>query len=256
MSYVEWLAEAAAAGRPVAVAKLVTPLFLGQALVVSPAGVIYSSVADPTIQNATGALAVQFLSEGRSGAATVCGDVRVYIEAHLPDPVLLVIGAGHVGQMVAQLGAMAGFDVTVLDDRPQYANRDRFPMASRVLCGPFAAELAGLALGPQHYVVLMTRGHHHDRLCLEQLIGADLAYLGMIGSRTRVETIFAALEAEGVDRERLERVRAPIGLDIGARTPAEIAVSVVAELIAVRRSGTGAPLSRLGRALVHTQRRG
>ena len=255
MAYVEWLAEAAAAGRPAAVAKLLTDPLLGQALVVSPAGVIYSDVPDPALEASVAAVAMQFLAEGRSGVATVRGDVRVYIESHRPDPVLLVIGAGHVGQMVAQLGAMAGFDVAVLDDRPQYANPERFPMASRVLCGPFAAELAGLDLGPQHYVVLMTRGHHHDRLCLEELIGADLAYLGMIGSRTRVETIFAALEAEGVDRERLQRVRAPIGLDIGARTPAEIAVSVVAELIAVRRSGTGAPLSSLGRALVHTQRR-
>ena len=258
MAYVERLAAEVEAGRPAAVAKVVSGSRIGEAVVVSPSGLLLSGVNDPGLQAAMADLATQMLADGRSGVQSLPsagGPVRVYVESYLPAPVLLVVGAGHVGQMVAQVGAMSGFDVWVLDDRPQYANAQRFPEASRILCGPFTQELAALNLGPQHYVVLMTRGHHHDRESLAQVIDAPVAYLGMIGSRTRIETIYELMRAEGVKDELLERVRAPIGLDIGARTPAEIAISVMAEMIAVRRGGTGAPLSQLGRALVHTNRR-
>lgn len=252
MSYLQVLAAEAAAGRPVAVAKLVADP--RQAVVVDSRQVLFAAASEPGLEAAMAGLAMRMLAGGRTGVERL-GEERIYVESHLPDPVLLVVGAGHVGQMVAQLGAMAGFAVDVLDDRAQYANAERFPTARRIICGPFAAELQSLAPGPRHHVVLMTRGHHHDRLCLEALVDADLAYLGMIGSRTRIAAIFAALEARGVSRDRLARVRAPIGLDIGARTPAEIAVAVVAELIASRRGGTGAPLSQMGRALVHERRR-
>lgn len=263
MNYAALLAAEVAADRPAAVAKVVSapvglPVGTGDAILVSPAGLLWSGLADVELQNAMAEVAMRCLAEGRTGIQSLqspLGALRVYVESHLPSPVLVVVGAGHVGQMVAQFGAQTGFDVWVLDDRSAYANAERFPQASLIRCGPFASELAALNLGPRHYVVLMTRGHHHDREALRQLVDVPVAYLGMIGSRTRVETIFELLAAEGVAPENLQRVRAPIGLDIGARTPAEIAVSVLGEIIAARRGGTGAPLSQLGRALVHTNRR-
>lgn len=255
MGYLERLAAEMAAGRPVAVVKVVAApegsgLRMGDAMVVGPGGALGGAVADEAVVS----LARQMLAAGRSGTQRV-GDLRVYVESFLPDPVLVVIGAGHVGQMTAQFGAMAGFAVAVLDDRPAYASPGRFPDGVTVLCRPFLEGLGELGLGPRHHVVLMTRGHHQDLLCLRQLVTAPVPYLGMIGSRTRVETVLAILRSEGLAPDLLERVRAPIGLDLGARTPAEIAISVVAEVIAARRGGSGAPLSALRRALVHTNRR-
>lgn len=263
MSYARILAEEVAADRPVSVAKVIaspegSTLRTGDTVLVSPEGLLWSGVDDPALREAIADLAQTILAEGRTGMQTLptpLGSARLYVESHLPSPVLLVIGGGHVGQMVSRFGAQTGFEVWVLDDRQAYANADRFPEASLIRCGPFAEELAAMELGPRHYAVLMTRGHHHDREALRHLVDRPLAYLGMIGSRTRVETIFELLQEEGYPAEALQRVRAPIGLDIGARTPAEIAVSVLGEIIAVRRGGTGQPLSQLGRALVHTNRR-
>jgi xanthine dehydrogenase accessory factor len=230
---------------------------LGQALLVDHAGPYRCEVAEPGLASAMSVLATEMLTRGESGVRTLngpAGNYRIYVESHLPRPVLLVVGAGHVGQRVAEAGVLAGFQVEVLDDRSAYANPARFPTASRVICGPFAAELAALNPGPRHHVVLMTRGHTQDRVCLHALAGTQVAYLGMIGSRSRVQAVLGQLRAEGVTDEWLERIRAPIGLDIGARAPGEIAIAVLAEVIAARRGGTGAPLSSLGRSLVHLVR--
>lgn len=246
------------AGEPTAIARpLPSPAGPTGGLLVGPDGLLAGGLSDPALLPAAAAAAAEALREGRTGVLrlqTAGGPVRLYVECHLPTPVLVVVGAGHVGQMVASVGAIAGFDVVVVDDRPEYANAARFPTAHAIRCGPFAAELADLRLGPRHYVVLMTRGHQQDRACLGKLLCAPVAYLGMIGSRNRIQTIFQLLNEEGVPAERLERVRAPLGLDIGARSPGEIAVAVVAELIATRRGGTHQPLSALGRSLVHAGR--
>ncbi|HLN65124.1 MAG TPA: XdhC family protein, partial [Symbiobacteriaceae bacterium] len=179
------------------------------------------------------------------------GGVRVYLEPFLPPPDLLVVGAGHVGQAVANLGKHLGFRVTVVDDRPAWANRERFPSADTVVCDDFVYAVRRLEPGARHYVVLVTRGHQHDADCLRELLVRPVAYLGMIGSRTRIGHVFAMLAAEGVRGALLERVHAPIGLDIGARTPTEIAVAVAAELVLARRGGSGLPLSHLRRDRIH-----
>lgn len=263
MNYVTRLAAEIAAGRPVAAAKVLSApdgaeAAMGQALLVGPEGLLQSWIPDPALAEPIAEQAMAMLRDDQSGVRRVptpAGPVRIYVESTLPPPILLVIGAGHVGQMVAAMGAQAGFAVTVLDDRPEYANAVRFPTAHQVIAGPLAEELSRMELGPRHHLVLMTRGHHQDLTCLRQVIEAPVAYLGMIGSRNRVRTIFEILTDEGVGVDLLERVRAPIGLDIGARTPGEIAIAVLAEVIAARRGGTCAPLSGLGRALVHSGRR-
>ncbi|HYG57310.1 MAG TPA: XdhC/CoxI family protein [Symbiobacteriaceae bacterium] len=181
---------------------------------------------------------------------TPAGDFALYCEPYIPRPALLLVGGGHIAQQVAGMASQAGFRVAVVDDRMAYANRERFPDADEVICADMPLAVRATALEPTHSVVLVTRGHRHDMACLLEVIGRPARYVGMIGSRTRVETIFGLLASEhGVSPTELARVHAPIGLDIGAESPYEIAVSVVAELIKARRGGTGASLSQLNRRL-------
>ncbi len=172
-------------------------------------------------------------SEGGEGAAAVLLEV---VEA---SATLLVVGAGHIGQMLCRFGAELGLRVVVLDDRVDYANSDRLPEAEGVICGEFAEELDRFPIDGSVYVVLVTRGHKQDELSLRHVVGRGAAYLGMIGSKRRTAAVLDHLEADGFRREHLDAVHTPIGLDIGAETPAEIAVSILAEIILARRGGSG-----------------
>jgi xanthine dehydrogenase accessory factor len=139
---------------------------------------------------------------------------------------------------------MLGFRVVVLDDRPEFATRERFPEAERVLEADFADPFADVPLHERSHILLVTRGHKYDYDCLVRVLRMDRqpAYIGMIGSRRRVRATYAQLLEDGVDRALLGRIHAPVGLDIGAETPEEIAVAVAAELTLVRRGGSGSPL--------------
>jgi xanthine dehydrogenase accessory factor len=170
-------------------------------------------------------------------------EFEVMIEVTERPATLLIVGGGHVGQSIATTGAHVGFSVAVLDDREAFANPERFPMADRVICGDFVKELRRFPIDASTYVVLVSRGHKQDELSLREVVTSGAAYVGMIGSRRRVGTVLTHLEREGYPREALSRVHTPIGLDIGAETPEEIAVSVVAEIIAVRRGGSGERMS-------------
>ncbi len=176
--------------------------------------------------------------------------VEVMIEVIEREATLLIVGAGHVGQAIATLAQPTGFSVAVLDDREAFANEERFPMADRVICGDFAEELRGFPIDGNTYVIMVSRGHKQDELALREVAASEAAYVGMIGSLRRVSTVLTHLAQEGIPREALERVHTPIGLDIGAETPEEIAVSVVAELVLVRRGGTGQKLSDLRRTRI------
>jgi xanthine dehydrogenase accessory factor len=158
----------------------------------------------------------------------------------LPRIRLLIVGGGHVGHAVAQLAAEVDFEVWVLDDRDRYASAERFPMASRRLIGDIGPTLRGLApeLGPSTYALIVTRGHSHDEEALCHLAPTAAGYVGMIGSRRKIKLIFEDLLARGVTSEALARVHAPLGFEIGSQTVPEIAVSIVAELIARRNLGT------------------
>ena len=159
----------------------------------------------------------------------------VFIEPLDPSPRLLLVGAGHVSQHVARMAAEVGFRVHVLDDREAFANPDRFPSAAEITVAGIAGFLAGADLPPSSYVVVVTRGHTHDLSAMRALAGRAVRYVGMIGSRAKVARIFDALAGEGAPAAWLGQVRAPVGLQIGAVTPEEIALSIVAELVAVRR---------------------
>ena len=166
----------------------------------------------------------------------VCGgQMDVHIDPLAPAPHLYIIGAGHVGWQVARLAHSAGFRIHVVDDREKFANRERFPDADEVIVEPIADWLQGATLQPTAYAVIVTRGHQADLEAMRSLAARDLTYLGLIGSRAKIVRINQTLLADGLPAECLERVHAPIGLDIGAVTPAEIAISIVAELVAIRR---------------------
>lgn len=165
----------------------------------------------------------------------ICGgQMEVYIEPIEPSPALYVIGAGHVGAQLAHMAQTVGFKVHVIDDREKFANRDRFPDAEEVVAEDIPTWIARANLPAHAYVVIVTRGHNNDLDALRALAPRDFRYLGLIGSRAKVARIYDALRDEGLPAERLTRVHAPIGLDIGAVTPQEIAVSILAELIAVK----------------------
>jgi xanthine dehydrogenase accessory factor len=168
---------------------------------------------------------------------------QVMLEVVEARSVLLVVGAGHVGQALTRLGEYVGFSVAVLDDRPEFASRERLPEADRILCGDLVENLRSFPIDANTYVVLVSRGHRLDELALREVVTSNAAYVGMIGSRRRVTTVLKLLADDGFAVEALRRVRTPIGLDIGAETPEEIAVSIMAEIIQVRRGGTGRPMS-------------
>ena len=165
----------------------------------------------------------------------ICGgQMDVYIEPIEPSPELYIVGAGHVGFHLAKIAHEVGFRVHVVDDREKFANADRFPSAVEIVVDDIPAWIARANLPPHAYAVIVTRGHTNDLDALRALAPRELRYLGLIGSRAKVARIYDALVEDRMPAEALARVHAPIGLDIGAVTPQEIAVSILAELIAVK----------------------
>lgn len=180
----------------------------------------------------------------------LCGGImEVYVEPVLPDPALFIFGAGHVGQCIAEVARMIGFRVAVADDRVKYCNRERFPLVDTLHVGPWESIFGELEVNDSAYVIIATRGHNFDLACLRFAVQSPARYIGLLGSRRKTKLLFEALEREGIDPERFERVHAPVGLEIGSETPEEIAVSVAAELVAVRKRLDVRPLKEALRHL-------
>ena len=167
--------------------------------------------------------------------------MEVFVEPVEPSPELYVFGAGHVGYFVAKMAYEVGFHVHVIDDREKFANAERFGKGIDVIVDNIPTWLENSQLAPTSYVVVVTRGHTHDLDAMRVLAARSLRYRGLIGSKAKVKRIFDALVEEGVAAKSLEGIHAPIGLDIGAITPQEIAVSIVAELIAVKHGKISEP---------------
>ena len=166
----------------------------------------------------------------------VCGGtLEIFLEPILPAADLYIFGAGHVAYSLYRTAQNTGFDCTVIDDRELYANRERFPEAREVIAEEFDQAMAKLTPGESSYIVIVTRGHRDDMRVLRWAVQTPAKYVGMIGSRRKTIGIFRELQTEGLPAQLFDRVHAPIGLDIGAVTPEEIAISITAELIAIRR---------------------
>ena len=172
----------------------------------------------------------------------ICGgQMEVFIEPVEPSPELFVFGAGHVGYFVGKMAHETGFKVHVIDDREKFASSERFGEGIDVIVDHIPSWIENTVLPPTAYVVIVTRGHTHDLDTMRALAQRSLRYLGLIGSKAKVKRIFDALREEGLSAEKLSVVHAPIGLDIGAITPQEIAVSILAELIAVKHGKVSQP---------------
>ena len=168
---------------------------------------------------------------------------EVFIEPFIPPPVLLIAGAGHIAQPLAAVAQLMNYSVSVTDDRASFANRERFPTAKQLLVGDIETTLRNYPITPRTHIVLVTRAHSHDVQGLRAIIDSPTAYIGMIGSQRRVWAVLKLLHEEGVPAEKLLRVRAPIGLDLGGSTPEEIALCIMAEITLLRHNGTGIPMS-------------
>jgi xanthine dehydrogenase accessory factor len=172
--------------------------------------------------------------------------LEVFFEVMPAPPRLIVVGAGHIAVPLVRMAKVLDFHVSVLDDRLLYANRERFPDADEVLVGDMAQQLKEMSITSSCYIVLITRGHAYDEPCLRQIMHSEAKYIGMIGSRRRIKACFQRFrDEEKIAEEAIARIYAPIGLDIGTETPAEIALSILGEVIKVRRGGKAASLSGL-----------
>jgi len=182
--------------------------------------------------------ALAALKENRSRTYEIQKDLRIFCNVLLSEAALVVCGAGHIAVPLVRFARQVGFRVTVIDDRADFANPQRFPDC-RVVVDEFTSALSQMKLGPSVYVIVITRGHAHDADCLLEVLKKQTAYVGLIGSRRRIGFVLQMVSRQGIAPRRIKDVFTPIGLPIGAETPAEIALSIIAELVCVRRKGTG-----------------
>lgn len=181
-------------------------------------------------------LALDALRKKKKSMASIGGEVDVFFDVVSGEDKLLVCGAGHIAVPLARYARDTGFKVTILDDRPDFAHPSRFPECE-VIAEEFVPTLREMSLGTSTYVVVITRGHEHDAECLLEILPRETAYVGLIGSRRRVRFVLEMLGHEGISPGRREEIFTPIGLPIGAESPEEIALSIMAELVCVRRKG-------------------
>jgi len=225
---------------------------VGQHMLVREDGTIVRSLECDTLPSS--ALTPQLvesaqhaISAGKPHIEKVVGPannwLEVFVEPFLPRPELLIAGAGHIAAPLASIAHLMNYSVSVTDDRPSFANRERFPDAKRLLVGDIEETLRNYPITPRTYIVLVTRAHAHDVQGLRAIIDSPAAYIGMIGSQRRVWAVFKLLHEEGVPVEKLLRVRAPIGLDLGGSTPEEIALCIMAEITLLRHGGSGIAIS-------------
>jgi xanthine dehydrogenase accessory factor len=226
-----------------------TPQKAGAKMVVYADGRIVGTIGGGCVEAEMTWRARQTIEERRSQVASyeltadqagedglICGGrMEIFIEPIEGTPTLCLFGAGHVAQPLARMAKAAGFRVEVADDRVKFANRDRFPDADLVIVEEFATAADRMTLGPNTYAIVVTRGHKGDEEALAGCLGKGLRFLGLLASRPKFVHIAAALEERGIGPEQLATIHSPLGLQLGAQTPEEIAVSILAEMIAVRR---------------------
>ena len=237
---------ASAGGRPVALSTLLRregkELTPAGRLFVEPGGRSHGTLGDSSLDERALAAAREVLREGTARNVPLDETHELLVEPVLSRPHLVVVGGGHVGLALAKQGALLDLDVTVVDDRPEFAARERFPAPIEVMHADMAEALRTMTIGWNSFVVIATRGHKLDAQCLRAAVTLPARYVGLLGSRRKTILVARMLRDDGVSEERLRAVHAPIGLDLGGRTPAEIALAVLAEITQERYGGTGRAL--------------
>ena len=219
---------------------------IGEQILLYPDGDVKGCIIDSKL---TGNIQDYLATKGANPILRFClpefNGLEFFCDTLLQIQRAVVLGGGHISQPLVEFLARVGYEVTVVDDRPDFANQARFPDARQVLCCSFVNAFSQFAMTRNTAVVIVTRGHQHDLECLRQVIAGDAFYIGMIGSKYKVATVIEALLRQGVDQDLLRRVHAPIGLDIHAQSPAEIALSIAAEIVSAAKGGSCLPLFSL-----------
>ncbi len=225
-----------------------TPREEGAKMLVKADGSIVGTIGGGNLENIATKEALKVIQSGKpkrldyslkAGGETgmICGgDVEIFIEPLLSAPTIYIFGGGHIGLALARIGKLLGFKIVVIDDRTEFANPERFPEAEETIVDDFGKAFSKLKIDRSGYVVIVTHGHKGDEMALEGALGTKAHYIGMIGSKSKIEAVYSHLRKKGFPQEQLDHVHSPIGLKISAQTPEEIAVSIMAEIIAVRRA--------------------
>jgi len=214
---------------------------------------VWAAAQDVLREEKSRIMSFDLTEDSMAESGLICGGkLEIFIEPILPVPRMIIFGAGHISTQLSKIATIAGFKTTIVDNRPVYANAERFPEAEAIFSDSFETAFQQIVPNENSYVIIVTRGHQEDEHVLRWAIETNARYIGMIGSKRKVRTIFQALEQDGVSREKLERVCAPVGLDIGAVLPEEIAVAIVAETIHYRRAGFKHPISKKLLQTIHT----
>ncbi|MCA1029842.1 XdhC family protein [Bacillus timonensis] len=218
---------------------------IGQKMIVWENGEVYfeNQKLEPYISNAI--LHILPLIKKKKTKTICMNDLECFVEIFSPSPRLIIAGAGHICEPVYRIGIMLNFSVTIVDDRKEYATIERFPLASEVVCQSYMEYFKSCMLTEDTYILLVTRGHKHDVLSLQELLQRNekVPYIGMIGSRRRISGVFEQLKEDFPD-DVFDHIFTPVGLDIGAETPSEIAISIFSELLMVRNNKSGNSLSK------------
>lgn len=221
------------------------PSRVGGMLIIDKEGnVLEGSVGGGSIEEEAKKKAVTVMKRGKSESIHIdiqdesgmqcIGTVDIFVQVFTPKDEIVLIGAGNVGHAIYQIAVMLDYDIVVVDDREQYANKERFPMAKEIIVGEFESVLKKLKIRKNSNIVIATHGHEFDQMALLAVVNSEAQYIGMLSNRKKAKLILGKLEEEGIARENIAKIFAPIGLSIGGSRPAEIAVSIMAEIQAVK----------------------
>ena len=234
--------EAYDGGEPVSLATVVNsprrPELLGAKLLLRADGTVSGTLGSPALDEPALATARRIADLGNTESITAEG-AEIFVEGFTTPPTLVMVGGGHVGKATADLANLLGYRVYVVDDRPEFSNKERFPYAEQVVVAPYHQWAEHLSINVNSFLVVATRGHRFDDMALESALKTRARYIGLLGSRRKTLMIYRRLMEQGIAKERIREVYAPVGLNIGALTPEELAVSIMSEIIMVRRGGDG-----------------
>ncbi len=215
---------------------------LGAKLLLRLDGTVVGTLGDTTLDEQAIEAARKVAEVGNTESFTTSTGAEIFVEGFTTPPTLVMVGGGHVGKATADLAHSLGYRVYVVDDRPEFCNKERFPNAEETVVTPYGKWADHVSINVNSFIVVATRGHRFDDMALESALGSKARYIGLLGSRRKTIMIYRRLIEQGTSVERLRDVHAPIGLDIGGLTPEELAVSIMSEIIMVRRGGKGGPM--------------
>ncbi|MFQ5875489.1 MAG: XdhC family protein, partial [Dehalococcoidia bacterium] len=215
---------------------------VGAKLLIREDGTTLGTLGSPELDQTALGPAREAMSFGRKNFLPAPGGSEIYIEAFASPPTIVVAGAGHMALAIYKLAKFLGFRIAIVDDRPEFANRERFPEAEEIVAKDFVAGLRDVKITSNTFIIVATRGHKYDDIALLEAARTPARYVGLVGSKRKALLIYRTLLAEGIPIERVRDIHSPIGLNLGGRTPEEIALSIMAEIEMVRLGGDGAQM--------------